>query len=196
MQQLADNSTYIGYARVSTEDQRLDLQLNALRKFGVSEDMIFCEHYTGKTLTRPQFIKAQKYLRSGDTFVVWKLDRVGRNTAEVSAFALELEKWGVKLKSLTEGIDTDTACGRFMFHNVAAVAQLERDMTAERTKAGLQAARERETWKPRKLLSAVNNGLLCWYRVPVTPLLALVLCATIPIAKAQEETLHTKPYNA
>lgn len=140
---------YVGYARVSTDDQCLDLQLNALRKFGVPDEHIFCEYQSGKTLKRPAFTKALKYLRKGDTFVVWKFDRLGRNTAEVSAFALQLEAWGVKLKSLTEGIDTSTAAGRMMFRSMASFAEYERDMIVERTKAGIEAAKERGTWRKR-----------------------------------------------
>jgi DNA invertase Pin-like site-specific DNA recombinase len=140
---------HIGYARVSTDEQNTDLQVQSMLQHGIPVENIFTEHYTGKTLKRPVFQFAQKYLRRGDTLVVWKYDRLGRNLPEVARLALKLEEWGVALKSLTEGIDTTTAMGRYMFNNLAAFAQFERDMISERTKAGLKAAKERGTWRPR-----------------------------------------------
>jgi DNA invertase Pin-like site-specific DNA recombinase len=133
----------VGYARVSTDDQNLDLQLNALREAKVPEGQIFKEHISGVAKNRPQFEKAMKHLRRGDVLVVWKLDRLGRSLEELVTLIKSFDDRGIELRSLTEGIDTTTALGRLFYHMMAALAQFERDLISERTKAGLEAAKER-----------------------------------------------------
>lgn len=140
---------YVGYARVSTDDQNLDLQLNALRQAGVPDSHIFMEHVSGAANKRPQFEKALKNLRRGDVFVVWKLDRLSRSMAELVKLANDFKARGVQLKSLTEGIDTTTPMGELFYHIMAALAHFERALISERTKAGIEAAKERGTWKSR-----------------------------------------------
>lgn len=131
----------IGYARVSTEDQSLDLQRDALEKAGA--ERVFEDKASGARDDRPGLASALSHTRPGDCLVVWKLDRLGRTMRSLIGFVEELQERGVDFRSLTEGIDTTTAAGRFFFHVLAALAQMERDLIRERTKAGLTAARAR-----------------------------------------------------
>jgi DNA invertase Pin-like site-specific DNA recombinase len=131
----------IGYARVSTEDQTLDLQLDALRAYGC--ESLYQEHASGKNATRPELENALKALRSGDYLVVWRLDRLGRNLADLVQIVNDLEGRGVGLVSLTEQIETASNTGRLVFHLFASLAEFERNLIRERTLAGLQAARDR-----------------------------------------------------
>ena len=133
----------IGYARVSTDDQNLDLQRDALIRAGVHPGKIYEEYVSGVAKRRPQLVECVKVLGEGDVLVIWKLDRLGRDLIEVVKLASELKDRKVQLRSLTEQIDTTSAYGSFFFHVIAAFAQLERDLISERTKAGLAAARAR-----------------------------------------------------
>ncbi len=130
----------IGYARVSTQDQNLDLQTEALRKAGCKK--IFDDKISGSHADRPGLAKVQEALRDGDTLVVWKLDRLGRSVKHLVDLVGELHKRGVQFKSLTDAIDTGTASGRFFFHVMASLAEMERELTIERTQAGLKVARQ------------------------------------------------------
>ena len=131
----------IGYARVSSEDQNLDLQIDALKKTGCSK--IFSDKLSGINKKRPGLDDALSHLRSGDTFVIWKLDRLGRNLKGLIELVGKLEETGVHFQSITDGIDTTTPAGRFFFHVMASLAQMERELLIERTKEGLIAARKR-----------------------------------------------------
>jgi DNA invertase Pin-like site-specific DNA recombinase len=133
----------IGYARVSTDDQKLDLQLDALKAAGICEGAIYQEYVSGVATKRPQLAECLRALRKGDVLVIWKLDRLGRSLAELIKISKELEEREIGLRSLTDQIDTTTAGGRLIFHVFGAVAQFERDIISERTKAGLRAARAR-----------------------------------------------------
>ena len=130
----------IGYARVSTQDQNLDLQTEALAKVGCKK--IFNDKISGSHAERPGLAKVQEALREGDTLVVWKLDRLGRSVKHLVDLVSELHKRGVQFKSLTDAIDTGTASGRFFFHVMASLAEMERELTIERTQAGLKVARQ------------------------------------------------------
>lgn len=130
----------IGYARVSTQDQNLDLQIEALTNAGCKK--IFHEKASGSRAERPEFSKALEVLREGDTLVVWKLDRLGRSVKNLVDLVGELHKHGIQFKSLTDAIDTGTPSGRFFFHVMASLAQMERELTIERTRAGLEIARK------------------------------------------------------
>lgn len=141
----------IGYARTSREDQKLDLQINALHKDGIEDNFIFKEQVSALAKKRPQFDLALKRCRRGDTLVVWKLDRLGRSVMQLITTVNDLNERGVDFKSLTEGFDTSTAMGTLIFHVMAAMAQLERDHTSERTAAGIEAAKERDTYTTRSL---------------------------------------------
>lgn len=136
------NTAKIGYARVSTTDQSEELQTQALERASCYQ--IYTDHgRTGRTMARPQLEAALKALRPGDTLVVWKLDRLGRNVRGLSELLENLEKRGVFFESLTGGIDTSKSVGKLMFHILAAVAEMESNLVSERTKAGLAAMRER-----------------------------------------------------
>ncbi|WLS11922.1 recombinase family protein (plasmid) [Shinella sumterensis] len=131
----------IGYARVSTDDQHLDLQRDALRKAGCQ--VIYEEAVSGKSANRPELEQCRKALRAGDTLVVWRLDRLGRSLPDLVHIVGELEGAGVGFESLTEKIETSSAAGRLVFHVFAALSEFERNLIRERTQAGLAAARAR-----------------------------------------------------
>ena len=130
----------IGYARVSTQDQVLDLQTEALQKAGCEK--LFEDKISGRLADRPGLTKALDMLREGDTLVVWKLDRLGRSVKNLVDLVNELRARGVHFKSLTDSIDTATSSGRFFFHVMASLAEMERELTVERTRAGLEVARQ------------------------------------------------------
>ncbi len=130
----------VGYVRVSTNDQNSDLQKNAL--VSIDCERIFEDKISGKTANRPGLKRALKYLQSGDTLVVWKLDRLGRSVKNLVTLISELHDRGIHFQSLTDSIDTSTAMGRFFFHVMSALAEMERELIVERTNAGLAAARE------------------------------------------------------
>src|SRR5205823_4136798 len=131
----------IGYARISTGEQTLDLQRDALEKAGC--ERLLTDTASGAKTERPGLAKALEQLRSGDTLVVWRLDRLGRSLRHLIDTLLELDSRGVGFKSLTESIDTTTPGGKLIFHVFGALAEFERDLIRARTNAGLAAARAR-----------------------------------------------------
>jgi len=133
----------VGYARVSTGDQNLDLQCDALLAAGCEADRIFTDKLSGAKDDRPGLAQALAYVRQGDTLVVWRLDRLGRSLSHLIKVTTELEHRGIGFKSLQEGIDTTTSGGKLVFHIFGALAEFERSLIRERTNAGLKAARAR-----------------------------------------------------
>ncbi len=133
----------IGYARVSTEDQNLDLQRDALKKAGVDPGQIYEEHVSGAKAKRPELTACLRTLREDDTLVIWRLDRLGRSVPDLIKILDQLKAKGTGLRSLSDNFDTTTAMGIMVFHMLATFAQFERDLVSERTKAGLKAARDR-----------------------------------------------------
>ena len=131
----------LGYARVSTAEQHLDLQRDALKRAGC--ERVFADTASGALDERPQLAKVLAVLRPGDTLVVWRLDRLGRSLRHLIETVNELRDRGVKFKSLQESIDTSTSGGKLIFHLFGALAEFERDVARERTRAGLAAARAR-----------------------------------------------------
>ena len=131
----------IGYARVSTQDQTLNLQNDALEKAGCSK--IFTDTISGAKTERVGLEQALGYVRPGDTLVVWRLDRLGRSLKHLIETITALHERGIGFKSITENIDTTTSGGKLVFHIFGALAEFERDIIRERTQAGLQAARAR-----------------------------------------------------
>ena len=134
----------IGYARVSTEEQNLDLQIEALTE-ARCDRIITDQAQSGATAaeSRAGFAEAMELLGEGDLLVVWKLDRVGRSIADLIHLLKLFGDRGIEFRSLTDGIDTTTAGGRLVFHIMGALAEFERDLIPERTKAGLRAAKKR-----------------------------------------------------
>ncbi len=134
----------IGYARVSSEEQNLDLQIEALTEAGC-ERIVTDQALSGATAaeSRAGFAEAMGLLGEGDLLVVWKLDRVGRSIADLIHLLKLFGDRGIEFRSLTDGIDTTTAGGRLVFHIMGALAEFERDLIQERTKAGLRAAKKR-----------------------------------------------------
>lgn len=138
---MSEASAYtFGYARVSTDDQNLALQIKALKEYGVPEGCIYTEKASGAKIGRTELGRVLKRLRSGDTLVVWKLDRLGRTVAGIVEVVARLERDGINLVMLTERVDTSTPMGKAVLHFMAAMAQLERDLISERTKAGMAVA--------------------------------------------------------
>jgi DNA invertase Pin-like site-specific DNA recombinase len=132
---------HIGYARVSTHDQNLHLQQDALKAAGCAK--IFVDEVSGTLATRPGLEKLRDVLRPGDTLVVWRLDRLGRSLWDLIEWVHALEEQGIEFKSLQETIDTASPSGKLTFHLFAALAEFERNLIRERTQAGLSAARAR-----------------------------------------------------
>lgn len=136
-------SHLIGYARVSTGDQRLDLQTDALRAVGVDERDIYSDQMSGGRADRPGLKAALAACREGDTLVVWRLDRLGRSVRDLSSIVRDLGDRGVGFRSLTEAVDTTTTAGRLLMHVLAAVAEAERSMASDRIRAGMAARKAR-----------------------------------------------------
>jgi DNA invertase Pin-like site-specific DNA recombinase len=131
----------IGYARVSTYEQTLNLQKDALENAGCTK--IFTDTASGAKTERKGLEEALTYVRKGDTLVVWRLDRLGRSLPHLITTMTDLEEGGIGFKSLTENIDTTTSGGKLIFHIFGALAEFERNLIRERTQAGLTAARDR-----------------------------------------------------
>lgn len=139
--QLPVTGAVIGYARVSTAEQNLDMQLKDLER--VPCDRIFSEKVSAVSSKRPELERAMMLLREGDTLVIWRLDRLARSLTELLKRVQYIEACGAKLRSLNESLDTSTAVGRLLFHVLGSLAQFERDLTQERIASGMRAARER-----------------------------------------------------
>jgi DNA invertase Pin-like site-specific DNA recombinase len=165
----------IGYARVSTDDQTLDLQRDALKRAKCRHT--YEEQASGKNTARPELEACLKALRKGDTLVVWRLDRLGRSLRDLIQLTQDLQGRGIGLESLTEKIDTVSTTGKLVFHVFAALAEFERNLIRERTLAGLKAARARgrNGGRPKKLspkeLKAIRT-LLRSNEVPVQDIAA------------------------
>lgn len=144
----ANTGVLLGYARVSTDEQNLELQVDALKAAGC--EPIYTDKTSGATTIKPGLEELLSYARRGDTLVVWKLDRLGRTVKGLVDFVESLGEREVHFKSLTDSIDTSSPSGRFFFHVMAAMAEMERELIRERTRAGLNAARARGKLGGRK----------------------------------------------
>lgn len=173
----------VGYARVSTEEQNLDMQIAALRRAGVRADAIHTEKTSGVAMRRPGRDIAVKMARPGDTLVVWKLDRIGRSLYDLLTFMRELEEKEINFWSLQDSIDTKTPAGRVMLAMLGAFAQFERDLIAERTRAGVARAKERgvKFGRESKLTADVRSEFEKRYRAGQSvPEIALALKISEP----------------
>ena len=153
----------IGYARVSTDDQSLNLQRDALEEIGCEQ--IFQDQMSGAKVERPGLRQALKYARAGDTLVVWRLDRLSRSLTDLIAVVTQLELESINFKSLHESIDTVSSSGKLVFHLFGALAEFERNLIRERTQAGLQAARARGRMggRPKALNQTKRNLVVTLY---------------------------------
>jgi DNA invertase Pin-like site-specific DNA recombinase len=149
----------IGYARVSTQDQSLDLQLDALEKAGC--DKVYQEKMSGMKVDRPQLQELLEYAREGDILIVYKLDRLGRSTKKLIELSEELEERKIELVSIRDNIDTTASVGKAMFRMLAVLSEMERDLISERTRAGLEAARARgrKGGRPKKDNKQVEKAI-------------------------------------
>src|ERR687895_742963 len=171
----------IGYARVSTQDQTLHLQQDALTKAGCNK--IFTDTASGAKAERKGLEQALSYVRKGDTFVVWRLDRLGRSLPHLIATMTDLEERGIGFKSLTENIDTTTSGGKLILHIFGALAEFERNLIRERTQAGLAAARARGRigGRPKALTPQQRRIAQALYDDPTNSILEI--CRTLKISK-------------
>ena len=173
----------VGYARVSTFEQDLDLQLDALNEDGC--DRIFCDQgESGAKASRPEWDNCLDHLRKGDTLVIWKLDRASRSTKHLIELAEDLKKRGVELLSLKEKIDTSSAMDKFFFRMTASIAELERDIIRERTLAGLAAARARGRKGGRKTSITEGQKLEAKRLADEGELSITDVCAKVGISRA------------
>ena len=173
----------VGYARVSTFEQDLDLQMDALEKEGC--DRIFCDRgESGAKAHRPEWDNCLDHLRKGDTLVIWRLDRASRSTKHLIELAEDLKKRGVELLSLKEKIDTSNAMGKFFFRMTASIAELERDIIRERTLAGLAAARARGRKGGRKKSITEGQKLEARRLAEASELSITDICTKVGISRA------------
>jgi len=159
----------VGYARVSTQDQNLAMQQDALREAGC--ERIFVEKVSGAKAERPELQAALDYMREGDTLVVWRLDRLARSLKQLITTVEMLEGKGIGLRSVNEAIDTTTSGGRLIFHIFASLAEFERSIIRDRTRAGLDAAiaRGRRGGRPPALSEADHASAKALLRDPAIP---------------------------
>jgi DNA invertase Pin-like site-specific DNA recombinase len=172
----------IGYARVSTSDQTLDLQKDALEKAGCTK--IFTDTASGAKAERTGLDEALNYVRSGDTLVVWRLDRLGRSLTHLIATITGLSDQHIGFKSVTENIDTTSSGGKLVFHIFGALAEFERDIIRERTQAGLSAARARgrKGGRPKALTPKKAQQLRTLYNDKTNTIDEI--CRTLNISRA------------
>jgi DNA invertase Pin-like site-specific DNA recombinase len=173
---------FIGYARVSTADQTLDLQKDALEKAGCTK--IFTDTASGAKAERTGLDEVLNYVRSGDTLVVWRLDRLGRSLTHLIATITGLSDQHIGFKSVTENIDTTSSGGKLVFHIFGALAEFERDIIRERTQAGLTAARARgrKGGRPKALTPKKAQQLRTLYNDKTNTIDEI--CRTLNISRA------------
>lgn len=176
----------VGYARVSTEDQEVVLQRDALQAAGCHPDWIFVDKVSGARAQRPGLDACLDALKSGDTLVVWRLDRLGRSMPHLVALIQELLGKGIAFRSLRDGaIDTTSASGELIFHIFSALAQFERRLIQERTKAGLTAARARGRKGGRRPTTGDNPRVKTAQRMHASRTLTVKqICKTLAISRA------------
>jgi DNA invertase Pin-like site-specific DNA recombinase len=172
----------IGYARVSTHEQTLNLQQDALHNAGCNK--IFTDTASGAKTERIGLDAALNYVRKGDTFVVWRLDRLGRSLPHLITTLTGLEERGIGFKSLTENIDTTTSGGKLIFHIFGALAEFERNLIRERTQAGLTAARARGRTggRPKSLTTKQHSIAQSLYDDPKNSIAEI--CRTLKVSRA------------
>jgi DNA invertase Pin-like site-specific DNA recombinase len=181
-----DGSRLVGYARVSTGGQDLDLQLDALAKFGVAKDLIFTDKASGASRDRMGLDACFKALRRGDVLMVWRFDRLGRSVRHLVTLVDQLKELGVGFRSVCDGaIDTTTPSGELIFHIFSALAQFERQLIQERTKAGIAAARARGRKGGRPPMKATEPKVVLAKKLYQDKSISLDdICATLKMSKS------------
>ncbi len=181
-----DSGRLLGYARVSTDDQDLSLQVDALEKHGIAKYLIFMDKLSGARSDRPGLAKCLDALQGGDILVVWRLDRLGRSMRHLISLVEDLRGRGVGFRSLNEGaIDTTSASGELIFNIVSALAQFERRLIQERTKAGLAAARARGRKGGRPPTRATEPKVVLAKKLYQDKTISLDdICATLKMSKS------------
>lgn len=175
----------IGYARVSTNEQNLDLQRDALLKAGVTTKHLYTDKITGTKSERPGLAQALSHLREGDTLVVWRLDRLGRSLRHLIETVTTLQGQGVAFQSITEHINTSTATGKLVFHIFGALAEFERNLIKERTLAGLSAARARGRKGGRPKLNPASSKVAMAKKLYADKTNTIAeICKTLHISRA------------
>ena len=176
----------VGYARVSTNEQELSLQIDALLQHGVKKEHLFCDKISGAKEERPGLTACNKILRKGDTLVVWRLDRLGRSMRHLVNMIEDLKERGIGFRSISDGmIDTTSASGELVLNIFSALAQFERRLIQERTKAGLAAARARGRVGGRPPMDCKHpkiklaNKLFCDVTIPLDD-----ICDTLKISRS------------
>jgi DNA invertase Pin-like site-specific DNA recombinase len=172
----------IGYARVSTSEQNLDLQTDALKKAGCEQ--IFSDTASGSKAERVGLTQALNFMREGDSLVVWKLDRLGRSLRHLIETVMGLEKLNKGFRSLQENVDTTTSGGKLFFHIFGALAEFERDIIRERTNAGLAAARTRGRKGGRPLVMDSRKAKIASSLYSDGKTSVREICATLGVSKA------------
>jgi DNA invertase Pin-like site-specific DNA recombinase len=181
-----DGGRLLGYARVSTDDQDLSLQIDALEQHGIAKSLIFMDKLSGARSDRPGLAKCLDALQSGDVLVVWRLDRLGRSMRHLITLVEDLRGRGVGFRSLNEGaIDTTNASGELIFNIFSALAQFERRLIQERAKAGLAAARARGRQGGRPRLDAEEAKVRAAKRLAADKSIPIDdICDTLKISKS------------
>ena len=176
----------IGYARVSTQDQEVNLQVDALAKAGCAKNMIFIDKISGAKAERPGLRKCLDSLTSGDTLLVWRLDRLGRSMVHLIQLIEDLYQKSIGFRSLCDGsIDTTTASGELIFNIFSSLAQFERRLIQERTRAGLAAARARGKKGGRKKICSTDHKVLMAKNMHKNHCMAINdICKTLKISRA------------
>ena len=179
-------SSLIGYARVSRETQDLDLQLDALKKAGCPENKIFVDKISGSKSERPGLRECLSELKAGDTLVVWRLDRLGRSMKHLVSLVENLKQQKISFKSICDGvIDTTSASGELIFNIFSSLAQFERRLIQERTKAGLDAARSRGKRGGRKAIENTDPKVLMAKKMHKNHGMSIDdICKTLKISRA------------
>jgi DNA invertase Pin-like site-specific DNA recombinase len=181
-----DGGRLVGYARVSTGRQDLALQLDALRKHGVTKELLFTDKASGAKRERPGLDACFKELRSGDILLVWRLDRLGRSVLHLVTLIDKLKEMGIGFRSVCDGaIDTTTPSGELIFHVFSALAQFERRLIQERTNAGLAAARARGRIGGRRPIRATDPRVVLARKLYHDKTVDLDdICSTLKMSKA------------
>ena len=186
MIQAAPDGRLVGYARVSTDDQELSLQIDSLIAHGVERNLIFTDKISGAKSGRPGLDNCLTVLERGDTLLVWRLDRLGRSMSHLVKLIEELRERGVGFRSVSDGvIDTTSASGELIFHIFSALAQFERRLIQERTRAGLEAARARGRTGGRPRIELNKARVLAAQKLRADHTLSIdQICETLRISRS------------